>query len=246
VTEGYDYHHISQGELWTGERWWYELAQVCRRWRCLILGSAHYLRLSLVCEHDRPVAEMLEHSPPLPLIIDYVYDNDSITTKDKEGIMLALEHRDRVRCIRLDLHVQILPKVIMTLEDEFPILEFLWIGPPFELNTSLMLPKSLRAPYLRHLKLSNFAFPIGSPLLTTAVGLVTLSLDDISPSVYFHPNDLVHRLSQMPQLEALHIAFHSSVSNRDVKRELLCRPLTTPVTLLNLRCIMFKGTSAYL
>jgi hypothetical protein len=110
----------------------------------------------------------------------------------------------------------------------------------------LILPKSFRAPHLRHLKLWNFALPMGSPLLTTAVGLVTLSLVDISPSAYFHPNDLVHRLSQMPQLETLAITFHSPVPNRDVKRELLRRPLTTHVTLPNLRWFGFGGATAYL
>ncbi|KAH9955479.1 hypothetical protein BC827DRAFT_872668 [Russula dissimulans] len=237
---------ILKGGVWTRERWWYKLAQVCRRWRYLILGSAHHLGLSLVCSRGTPVAEMLEHSPPLPLLIDHVDHSDSITTDDEEGIMLALEHRDRVRRIRLNIPVPNMQKIIMALEDEFPILEFLRIGPPIKLNTSLTFPKPLRAPHLRHLILTNFALPIGSPLLTTAAGLVTLSLSWISPSVYFHPNDLVHRLSQMPHLETLSVAFHSPVPNREVKRELLRRPLTTHATLPNLRWFGFKGASAYL
>src|SRR5947208_15509543 len=35
------------GMEWNRERWWYKLPHVCRRWRCLILGSASYLRLCL-------------------------------------------------------------------------------------------------------------------------------------------------------------------------------------------------------
>ena len=56
---------------WADERWWYQLAHVCQRWRNLILGSASYLGLSLVCLEGTPVANMLTHSPPLPLVIDY-------------------------------------------------------------------------------------------------------------------------------------------------------------------------------
>src|SRR5712675_2443311 len=237
---------IFQGGVWTRERWWYKLAQVCRRWRYLILGSANHLGLSLVCSRGTPVARMLENSPPLPLIIDHVYHSDSISTEDEEGMMLALQHHHRVRRIRLRISVPNLQKVIAALGNEFPVLEWLYIQPPVKQDRSLVLPESFRAPRLRHLKLSSFAFPTGSPLLTTAVGLVTLSLDHISPSVYSHPNDLVHRLSQMPQLETLGIAFHSPVPNRDVKQELLHKPLTTHATLPNLRWFVFKGASAYL
>jgi len=189
---------------------------------------------------------MLEHSPPLPLIIDHVYRSDLITAEDEEGIKLALQHHDRIRRICLLMPVPDLQKVIVALDNEFPMLEWLYIQPPAKVHTSLILPKSFRAPHLRYLKLSNFAFPIGSPLLSTAVGLVTFSLDWISPSVYFHPNELVHRLSQMPQLETLGITFHSPVPNCDVKRELLRRPLMTHFTLPNLRWFAFGGASAYL
>jgi len=237
---------ILQGGVWARERWWYKLAQVCRRWRYLILGSARYLRLSLVCSRGTPVTEMLEHFPPLPLIIDHVDRSDFIATEDEEGIMLALRHHHRVRRIRLSMPVSNLQKVLEALDNEFPILEWLYIRPPVDQNMSLTLPKLFRAPQLRHLKLSNFAFPVGSPLLTTATGLVTLSLDDTSPFVYSHPNDLFRRLSQMPQLEILGIAFHYPSPNREVKRELLRRPLTTRVILPNLRWFGFKGASAYL
>jgi len=237
---------ILQGGVWARERWWYKLVRVCRRWRYLILGSAHYLRLSLVCSRGTPVAEMLEHSPSLPLIIDHVDHDNFVTTEDEKGIMLALRHHDRVRRIRLLMPVPNLRKVIAALDNEFPMLEWLYLRPLAKHNSSLILPTSLRATHLRHLTLANFAFPIGSPLLTTAVNLVTLSLDAISPSAYFHPNDLVHRLSQMPQLETLHIGFHYPVPNRDVKRELLRRPLTTHVTLPNLRWFGFNGASDYL
>jgi hypothetical protein len=43
------------------------------------------------------------------------------------------------------------------------------------------------------------------------VGLVTLMLQEIHPSVYFGPNDLLQRLSEMHHLDTLGITFHSPV-----------------------------------
>jgi len=65
-------------------------------------------------------------------------------------------------------------------------------------------------------------------------------------SAYFLPNDLIQRISLMPQLEALGITFRSPVRNLDVKRDLLRRPPMTHVTLPNLGLFWFKGASAYL
>jgi hypothetical protein len=65
---------------WVRGRWWYGLAHVCQRWRNVILGSASYLGVSLICTYGTPVADMLAHSPPLPLVIDYFM---KITTSQK-------------------------------------------------------------------------------------------------------------------------------------------------------------------
>ena len=58
-------------EIETRGRWWYNLAHICQRWRNIIFGTASYLGISLVCTYGTPVADMLAHSPPLPLIIHY-------------------------------------------------------------------------------------------------------------------------------------------------------------------------------
>ena len=74
-------------EGWVHARWWYGLAHVCQRWRNVVLGSASYLGVSLVCTYGTPVADMLAHSPPLPLAIDYrIYRHgDHDITGDEEG-----------------------------------------------------------------------------------------------------------------------------------------------------------------
>ena len=244
--EEVDYLFGLQREECAHGRWWYKLIHVCRRWRCLVFASASHLGLCLVCTHGTPVADMLAHSPPLPLIIDHSDEAREFTAEDEEGIILALQHRDRVCRIRLRLPIPFLQKVLLTMDDEFPILEYLLIGRLIKHNMGLVLPKTFQAPHLHHLLLSNFAIPIRSPLLTPAVGLVTLSLEFIHPSAYFRPNDLLQRLSLMPQLEALEIGFHSPVPNREVEMQLLDTPTMTHVTLPNLRWFYIRGVSAYL
>ena len=249
-SEGDDTIILGGGE-WNRERWWHRLIQVCRRWRYLVLQSAFHLQVSLVCARGTPVADMLAHSPPaIPLIIDHFDDEDpDLTAEDEKGIVLALQHRDRVRRIRLLKPTPILQKLIIALDGEFPILEFMFIWhqryhwPLFEPNTNLYLPETFRAPHLRQLMLKNFATPIESPSLTTIRNLTTLYLFRIPSSAYFHPNVLLQRLSLMPQLEQLWIGFNPKC---DVERQLLHTSIITRVTLLNLRWLGFRGTSAYL
>ena len=227
---------------WARGGWWYKLAHVCRRWRNVILGSASYLGVSLVCTYGTPVADMLAHSPPLPLVID-CFDEDRDITEDEEGAILALKHHDRVRHVRL-LYATSLQEFIAAMDEEYPFLEYLIIAPPVkDRSTVLRLPETLQAPHLRHLALIGFALPIGSRLLTTAVGLVTLFLCMNDPSTYFHPNALLHWLSFMPQLETLAITFFFPVPNREIERQLTRTPI---ITLPNLCILRFCGVSAYL
>ncbi len=244
---------ILGGGEWIQERWWYRLVQVCHRWRCLILEYPSLLRLSLVCARGTPVADMLAHSPPLPLIIDHLDQHYGITAKDEEGIIYALQHRDRVRRIRLVKPIPILEKLIITLDGEYPNLEYLLIEhqrcqrPVTWRNWNLNLPETFRAPQLRHIVLMNFAILFGSPLVTTMGNLRTLSLNSIPPSAYFHPNALLQRLSLMLQLETFGITFSSHFPSDDIERQLLRIPVTMPhVTLPNLRWFEFQGASTYL
>ena len=73
---------------------------------------------------------MLDHSPLLPLIIDYDEDEGDITAEDEEGIIFSLEQRDRVSRIRLRLPVQTLQKLIVAINEEYPILEYLMLASP--------------------------------------------------------------------------------------------------------------------
>ena len=207
---------------------------------------------------------MLAYSPPLPLVVEYCHGDCDIT-EDEGAIyrtILALKHRDRVRHVRLCTPGTSRQKLIAAMDEEYPILEYLIIMPLQEelatlssfgqqtislqsphTSTALILPETLRAPHLRHLTLIGFALPIGSRLLTTSVGLVTLGLWIKDPSTYFHPNALLHWLSFMPQLETLAITFFFPVPNREIERQLTPTPI---ITLPNLGFLSFTGVSAYL
>jgi hypothetical protein len=234
---------------WVRGRWWYNLAHVCQRWRNVILGSASYLGVFLVCTNGTPVANMLEHSPPLPLIIDYRLDKgDDITAEDEEEATFALkQYHDRVRRVRLAVSVTRLQKLVAAMDDEYPVLEFLLIGHrEKDSSSTLVFPETLQAPNLRHLTLFGFALPVGCRLLTTAPGLVTLWLHMIHPSAYFHPNTLLQWLSSMPQLEILLFGFTFAIPNSDVERQLTHTPIMTAVALPNLRRLAFRGVGTFL
>ena len=239
---GFD--RVRGGELlgWNQGRWWYSLAHVCQRWRNIVLGSASYLGLSLVCTNGTPVAKMLELSPPLPLTVNYHSEN-GITAEDEEGLLLSLEKRDRIRNFRLILPVRDLQRLVMAMDEEFPILEYLIVDRWAKDSTSLLLPETLQAPNLRHLFLGGFTCPIRSLLHPTAVGLVTVYLLMNHPSTFIQPDVLLRWISSMTQLENLGIIF--TVRDHDVESQLTQTPITTHITLPNLRSFWFRGICVY-
>jgi hypothetical protein len=201
----------------------------------------------LYCTNGTPIADMLAHSPPLPLVIEHDYEDSDIAVEDEEGLILALEQRNRIRRINLRIAMDTpnLPKFIMAIDEEFPILEYLIIVSPNQ-RTAMILPETLHAPRLHRLLLVGFVPPIRSRLLTTAVGLVSLFLSMVHPSTCFHPNDLLQCLSFTPQLEVLVIGLLFPFPHRDVERQLTRTLIMTPVTFPNLRRLLFHGVSAYL
>ena len=230
-------------EGWGRGHWWVKLSHICQRWRNVILESSSYLGLFLTCTKGTPVADMLAHSPPLQLVIDY-YEDFNMSAEDEGRLILALEKRDRIRRIRLRADIPNLQRLIKIISDEYPILEYLIIAAPRR-SPSLTLPERLHAPHLHHLVLSGFVLPIESRLLTTAVNLVTLVLRTTMPPTYFHPNALLHWISFMPRLETLIIHFHSADPSRTIERQLTYIP-TTLIALPHLRRLWFQGVDALL
>jgi hypothetical protein len=230
---------------WSRHRWWYKLAQVCQWWRKLIFASPSRLNLHLFFTNGAPVADMLMHSPPLPLVISYTDRHRMITAEDEENIQLALQYGDRVHHINLVLPASSLQRLIMAINGQFPILDRINIISS-TINTALDLPRTFRAPLLHTFALRTASLPIGSPLLTTTVGLVILVLEDIPSSAYFPPSHILTRLSLMHQLEKLVIRFHSPLPSSDIEPQLSDASVMAHITLPNLRFFFFRGVSAYL
>jgi hypothetical protein len=193
---------------------------------------------------------MLEHSPSLPLFIDYRLNSNMDTAmiaEAEEGITLALKQRDRVRRVRFQMPFPIIQKLVRIIEEEYPVLEYLIMSPSTTLITgftALRLSETFRAPHLRHLTLKGIGLPIGSRLLTTAMGIVALSLFVDNPSVYIQPHTLLQWLSFMPQLKKLRVDYIVSSIN-EVERQLVHAPAMTHVTFPNLRWFEFFGPKAY-
>jgi hypothetical protein len=73
---------------------------------------------------------MLAHSPPPPLAlaVDYKF-RDDIGAEDEEGAMvLALKRFDRVR---IEIPVTSVRKLVVAMDEKYPILEYLIIMPLF-------------------------------------------------------------------------------------------------------------------
>ena len=189
---------------------------------------------------------MLVHSPPLPLIIDYLDDVREASAEDEESILPALRHRDCVRRIGLRMPAPNLLEPIKAMDGQFPALERLFIWPRTQDDTSLILPTTFQASHLGMISMSYATLPVGSPLLTTTVGLAFLSLWDMPLSAYFQLSYLVARLASMPQLESLSIGFQCPIPTHDTERQPLHTSIGMHVTLPNFRLLFFRGISAYL
>jgi hypothetical protein len=140
--------------------------------------------------------------------------------------------------------VSVMEKFMVPLSGELPMLEYLCIMPHMH-NMNLLLPEAFQAPRLRHLVLFKCSCPIGSPLLSAAMGLVALSLVDIPPSTFFQPDELLHRIALMPQLEILWIAFDKFYSGHYVNLGVTDMHNATHILLPNLRYFQFGGVNAY-
>ena len=196
----------------------------------------------------------LDYLPLLLLFVDYSSDffAPTIPKQDELGIYLILQLRDRIRHLDLNLPPSILHKVLVLVDETFPILEHLSLSRMFSADSGhlshrlpLTLPKGFLAPNLRHLTLFDIGPPKRLRMLTSTVSLVTLTLSRIQTSGYFRPRLLVARLRTLPLLEELTIEFAIPIPRPSTERELLGEGGAT-ITLPGLKTLGFKGVGAYL
>jgi hypothetical protein len=205
--------------------------------------------MHIECTNGTPTVDTLEHLPPLPLKVVYHIRSDYGGTipreQDESGIYHALRLHDRVRYIHLHLPSSIFHKILVLMDEHFPILEHLSLSFGAEDSIPLTLPKAFLAPNLRHLTLPSISPPRRLRVLTSTVSLVTLVLSDIQTSSYFRPKLLVARLQFLPHLEKLFIEFSIPIPHPSTERELLGEQ-GAPVTLPSLKSLQFRGVGGYL
>jgi hypothetical protein len=202
------------------------------------------------CTNGSPIVDTLDHFPPLPLFLNYItrrerHSRSILTKQDELGIYHALRLHDRVRHLYLCLPPSVLHKVLVLMDQHFPMLEYLSLSFEAKNTITLTLPKAFLAPNLRHLALTSITPQRRLHVLTSTVSLVRLELGNIQTSSYFRPRVLVARLSSLPQLEILYIEFSVPIPRPSTERELIGEP-GAPVTLPSLTNLRFKGVSAYL
>jgi hypothetical protein len=213
-------YRLDDDENWNLQREWFKLIHVCRRWRHLIYGLPSHLDLQLLCTDGTPVADMLNHSPPLPLIINYQNTYATMTTDDEEGILLALRRHDRVRRIVLHAPHRGLHKFLAAMNENFPTLERLSIVSTSGDDAKLVMPRAFRAARLSHLTLGGVTLSGEPRSLSPTVSLVSLTLTNLRAFPYFPAEGLTAQLQFVLLLGELSISFSVPIPRTTLPAEI--------------------------
>ena len=248
----FHYYRLDEKNGWNDRLGWCKLSHVCQRWRHLIYECSSHLGMHIRCTKGSPMVNTLNHLPLLPLFVHYRFLHHSapiVLEQDELGIYHTLRLHGRIRHIKLSLPPSILHKALELMNENFPILEHLYLIGPFSADSGhclpLTLPKTFLAPSLRHLTLFGIGLPKRLRVLTSTVSLVTLTLGHIQTSSYFRPRLLVARLRSLPLLEELTIGFSIPIPRPSTERELLGEK-GAPITLPSLKTLQFRGVGVYL
>jgi hypothetical protein len=216
----FESHHIDIDTGGPKFQWqWETLVHVCQRWRYLIFGSPIRLNLQLFFSEISPVMELLDVWPPFPFIINFTYDfawEEENPDGNLDNLFAALEHRDRVREIRITSPMDYLWEEIITeMEEPFPELRSLILD---SVSAKIPLPATFlngSAPCLQELTFCSISFPSLPRLLSSTSDLTSLHLIDIPDSGYIRPKTMARSLSALPKLTTLSIDFDPSAPHFD-------------------------------
>ena len=168
-------------------------------------------------------------------------------------MLLSLQRRHHVLRIHLNAPDPVMQRMFIPLDEEFPLLDHLSIITHSPVAfTEVTLPNSLRAPKLRNLFLDNVDLQIGTPILTTSLRLVSLTLWGIPTSTHTPPEYLADLLVLMPQLRAVSLRFRGSSHSPIPRSGVSTHPplaLEVPKMFFTLRCLerlWFTGYNTYL
>ncbi|KAH9954659.1 hypothetical protein BC827DRAFT_1386711 [Russula dissimulans] len=222
---------------------WHTLVHVCRRWRYLIFASPRHLDLRLEYYGRRPMSEVLDAWPALPISLVPSFGR-SIKWSGNMVTALESEHSNRICEIDIGVADSDWERFTEAMQKPFPELTLLYV---WTTHVVPVLPESFlggSAPRLRSLVLDKIPFPSIPKLVLSANGLVRLSLWYIPDSGYFSPDALATSLTVMTRLEFLRLGFHSPRSRPDPESRSL--PPPTRFVLPALTQLEFKGVYEYL
>ncbi|KAI9507947.1 hypothetical protein F5148DRAFT_41875 [Russula earlei] len=216
-----------------------------RNWRYIVFASPRRLNLRLFYTGKRPMSEMLDVWPVLPVVLSQPHASWGVSKSylDSWGNVagaLESEHHHRICQIHLfDIPTSRWERLAAAMEKPFPELIFLRFG--IEDNTATSVPDSFFAPLVQHLSLSNCPLRGIPKLLLSSDQLVVLSLFNIPNSGYNSPEDLGTALSVMSRLESLRLQFQSPLYPASRPP-----PGFTPCVLPALTEFVFCGVHEYL
>jgi hypothetical protein len=161
---------------WSRIDGWFKLAHVCQKWRRIVFTSTSRLDLQLCFTVYKYVnAAMMRHLPPLPIVLDC--SMGARTARDHDRIVHALKYCDRIREIAFIGSGPGLDKILKATKRSFPALESLKLC--HDAGLLLKLPPTFLGgsePRLRRLELRDVSLTSLSYFLSSATGLVDLSL----------------------------------------------------------------------
>ncbi|KAH9037017.1 hypothetical protein EDB84DRAFT_1577669 [Lactarius hengduanensis] len=224
----FNFYRLIDEKSWNLRLGWCKLSHVCRRWRNLIHESAFHLGMHILCTNGSPVLDTLAHLPSLPLIIDYQDETGTMGAKDELGMSQALQLRDRVRRVVLSIPPASLHKLLVLMDDSYPILEHLRLSSTAKgADADLILPRTFVAPNLCHLNLLGISLP-----------------NKIAATV-LHCRPSHAHAHERPILEELSVCFSIPIPRPSAESELWNAP-EPPVMLPVLKRLTFRGVGAYL
>ena len=225
---------------------WHLLVHVCRRWRELVFTSPRRLNLRIPCTRRTLVGKNLGIWPALPIDVDDRDDLSKITQKD--NILTALKHVNRVYHIRLTFTDMQVGRMAGAMQEPFPVLKRLFLRlfvTSGRHEDVPVLPTQLlggSAPRLQAIGLCNISYPALPTLLLSTNDLVRLDLKNIPGNGYISPEAMVASLAALPKLEIFVMQFRSHIYLPDR----ISPPPVTRTILPALAYFVFRGHSEYL
>jgi hypothetical protein len=233
---------------------------VIRSWPSHFLGelrfgnqdSTLFLR-NISHRRGNSVTRSLERWPLLTLNLHYDFIRPAAQSSkgDEDDIVVLLQNLERVSSLHLRLSLSTWRLIAATTSD-MPVsctcIEHIYLDTGNR-TTGFVLPNVFlegHSPRLRTLRMIGVFSPSLSTLLLSPIFLTCFVLDGIPDPSHLPPSELLVHLSNMPQLQYLHIGFLSATRRRRLAEDANSISSPNHVTLPYLKKFHFRGVCTYL